>query len=168
MVLNDDRLAQYCEQMSLALTVAENCSDIEWYGVGCSIVDSTNRVISTGYTGEMREQGKMRHAEDVAICKALAQGFDLSKKDITLYSTLEPCSIRASGKTPCCERIIRVGIRKVVYGAKEPYDEALGIVCRGDSTLRNSGIEVLHLASMQDICLKSAISKRILDQSIER
>ncbi len=160
MDLDEEMIARHTEQMRFAIAIAESCSNIEWYGVGCSIVNLAHGVISSGYTGEMLEAGKMRHAEDVAIHKALTAQYELSDEGIVLYSTLEPCSIRSSGKTPCCTRIIEAGIKKVVYGAKEPYDAALGIVCEGDAVLRSAGIEVTHLKSMQEECLKSAISKR--------
>jgi pyrimidine deaminase RibD-like protein len=117
-------------------------------------------VLSTGYTGEMLLDGKMRHAEDIAISKALASGVDLSSDGVTLYSTLEPCSIRASGKTSCCKIIIDNKISTVVYGAKEPYDERLGIVCEGHATLQAAGIKVIFLESMAEQCLQSVVSRR--------
>lgn len=146
--------------MREALHVADNCKDIEWYGVGCVIADSQGTIISTGYTGELVENGKMRHAEDVAIFKAVQAGACLTATGITLYSTLEPCSIRASGKTPCCQYIIACGIKTVIYGAREPYDEALGVVCDGDSVLRSAGLVVVHMQEFEDRCLTSVISKR--------
>lgn len=146
--------------MEEALEVAERCKDIEWYGVGCVIVNSQGAIISTGYTGELLEEGKMRHAEDIAISKAIEGGLFPGNQGAVLYSTLEPCSIRASGKTPCCQHIIRCGIKTVIYGAREPYDEALGIVCEGDSLLTSAGVQVIHLREYEDRCLKSVISKR--------
>lgn len=142
-----------------ALEIAEGCRDIEWYGVGCVITDSAGKVVSTGYTGELLEDGKMRHAEDVAIAKAIAGGISLGSSNY-LYSTLEPCSVRASGKTPCCHHIISNGIGTVVYGAKEPYHPALGIVCEGDSVLENAGVKVVYLKEMEPDCLRSVVSKR--------
>lgn len=145
--------------MLKALSVAENCRDIEWYGVGCVIIGPNDEVLSTGYTGELQESdGKYRHAEDIAIEKALSNNVDLN--NVTLYSTLEPCSIRASAKTPCVRHIIQNGIKKVVIGAKEPYEPALGIVCNGTNELSESGVEVIFLSDFEDRCLKSARSKR--------
>lgn len=142
-----------------ALLLAEHCSDIEWYGVGCIIVGAAGKVIATGYSGESCDTlGGNRHAEDIAIDKALGSGVELDSA--TLYSTLEPCSVRRSGKTPCTERIIASGIRRVVYGAREPYDPALKIVCQADSQLRSAGIEVIHLKKLESQCQSSVISKR--------
>jgi pyrimidine deaminase RibD-like protein len=76
------------------------------------------------------------HAEQCALSK-LASAHDISETDLssiltetvnaTLYTTLEPCGKRLSGNKPCVQRIIdtrktdsRAGVRKVVFGAKEP------------------------------------------------
>ena len=142
-----------------ALEIAEGCHDIEWYGVGCVIADQNGRILSTGFTGELKdESGKGRHAEDVAIQKAADLHVDLN--NAILYSTLEPCSIRASGKTPCVQRILSTGIKAVVYGAKEPFDAALNIVCDGDAQLKAAGIDVRFFNQLEAECLKSVVSKR--------
>jgi pyrimidine deaminase RibD-like protein len=152
--------AEHSRFMHEALRVAEQCRDIEWYGVGCVIVNCDGAIISTGYTGELLEDTKMRHAEDVAISKALEGGYNLATPGVTLYSTLEPCSVRASGKTPCCQHIIDCGICTVVYGAKEPFDESLGIVCQGEAVLRDRGVHVVFLQEFEEVCLKVTVSHR--------
>ena len=145
--------------MREALEVAECCRDIEWYGVGCLIVSSRGEMLSTGYTGELKESdGKFRHAEDVAIEKAGLKGQDL--KGAVLYSTLEPCSVRSSGKTPCIHHILNAKIGVVVFGAKEPYDPKLNIVCQGSSLLTQNGITVIQIQETEQLCLASIISKR--------
>ena len=55
-----------------------------------------------------------------------------------LYVTLEPCS--STGRTPpCCDAIVRYGIRRVVIGCLDPNPKHAG---RGVEILRNAGIEV--------------------------
>jgi 5-amino-6-(5-phosphoribosylamino)uracil reductase len=138
--------------MRLALAQAENCSDIEFYGVGCVIVSRDGEVLATGFTGELAHahngQLKKRHAEEVAIIRVEALGTSLV--GATLYSTLEPCSERSSGLLSCTQRILGSGIERVVFGAYEPYDERLKITCQGEKLLQ----------ICNDACLESIISKR--------
>ena len=126
------------------------------------IVSGDGAVAATGYTGEREdEHGGMRHAEDVAIEKAKEARAPFPLDSFVLYSTLEPCSVRASGKTPCVERIVDAGIGAVVYGAKEPFDPALKIVCEGERVLMEAGVEVLFLGEYEKQCLESVVSNRI-------
>jgi pyrimidine deaminase RibD-like protein len=107
------------------------------FRVGCVIVSnptsSSPSVLSTGYTLELPGN---THAEQCALDKLAASGsvdeaslstFLTPNLNATLYTTLEPCGKRLSGNTPCVRRIIATregnpdgGIRKVVFGAKEP------------------------------------------------
>tara|TARA_B110000116_G_C16791953_1_gene564302 strand:+ start:1439 stop:2521 length:1083 start_codon:yes stop_codon:yes gene_type:complete len=75
-----------------------------------AVVIKNSEIIGTGFT---QKQGG-NHAEIMAIETAKE-----SCENSTLYVTLEPCS--HFGKTPpCTERIIQSGIKKVVYGIKDP------------------------------------------------
>lgn len=95
---------------------------------------SSAEVLSTGYTLELEGN---THAEQCALAKLASQHSTAeselckvltSEANVTLYTTLEPCSLRLSGNTPCVQRIIATrnpcrsvgGIRKVIFGAKEP------------------------------------------------
>ncbi|KAK6384861.1 uncharacterized protein PV06_08947 [Exophiala oligosperma] len=112
---------------------------------GSSTTTAAGKVLSTGYTLELPGN---THAEQCALAKlAQAHGTDESHlheldvlsaaaaDDVTLYTTLEPCGHRLSGNKACVERIIETrkekekksggvsaggGIRKVVFGAREP------------------------------------------------
>lgn len=146
------RHAAFLEQ---ALAAAESCREVDWYGVGCVIVDRRGQIAATGYTNELSdEDGKGRHAEDAAIVKAAAAGVDL--RGAALYSTLEPCSRRASGKPSCVSKILETGIGTVVFGAKEPFDPDLQIVCEGARVLSEAGLEVVQLVEFEAKCLQSA------------
>jgi pyrimidine deaminase RibD-like protein len=107
------------------------------FRVGCVIVSyedpSTPAVLSTGYTLELPGN---THAEQSALLKLAAiNSLDEAglpeiltpELNVTLYTTLEPCGKRLSGNLPCVQRIIATrqksdkgGIRKVIFGAKEP------------------------------------------------
>ncbi|KAK5939399.1 hypothetical protein PMZ80_008703 [Knufia obscura] len=107
------------------------------FRVGCVIVahggTNPSQVLSTGYTLELEGN---THAEQCALTK-LASKHSVSKDDLgsqllpdlntVLYTSLEPCGKRLSGNLPCVQRIINTrkhnpegGVRKVVFGAKEP------------------------------------------------
>ncbi|KAI0186664.1 cytidine deaminase-like protein [Xylaria flabelliformis] len=121
------------------------------YRVGAVMVDAaTNNVLATGYTLELPGN---THAEQCCIEK-LAQKHavtgthlaDILPDAVTLYTTVEPCSQRLSGNTPCVDRILALGSRiKTVYvGVQEPDTFVSGNSSR--RKLENAGIEV-HLVS---------------------
>jgi pyrimidine deaminase RibD-like protein len=76
--------------------------------------------------------------------------------DIDLYTTLEPCSTRASGLQSCTQTIldlnastfyaatnnIRLRINRIFIGASEPPDF---VMCEGAKLLSEHGIEVVWL-----------------------
>lgn len=149
-------MTDHVRYLKAAVEAAAACGKVTWYSVGCVLVDEAGNIVETGFTGELRDaDGHQRHAEEIALSKAEEKGLDL--EDLVLYSTLEPCSERASGKQPCVQQIIRSGIRRVVYGAREPYNPELGINCRGDQQLRDAGIEVVYFNDMEGECLRSAV-----------
>lgn len=75
------------------------------------------------------------HAEIEAL-RAVKKSSDL--RGATLYVTLEPCSTQ--GRTPpCTQAIIDAGIRRVVYGARDPNPRHAG---RADRILRKAGVSV--------------------------
>ncbi len=97
--------------------------------VGCVIVKD-NAVIGRGYH---RGTG-LPHAEVEALSDAgeAAKGADL-------YVSLEPCNHH--GRTPpCTEAILRAGIKRVVFSAKDPNPEVEG---NGAARLRAEGLEVI-------------------------
>lgn len=97
--------------------------------VGCVVLNPQGEIISTGYHKRYGEN----HAERDALLK-----LD-NAKDCTLIVNLEPCSHH--GKTPpCADLIIEKGVKKVVYGMKDPNPIVSG---RGLNKLKDAGIEVI-------------------------
>lgn len=109
------------------------------YAVGAIIVGADGRVIATGYTGEGDDHN---HAEEVALAKA--EG-DLA--GATIYSSLEPCTMRRSRPYPCTSLIVNVGLRRVVFAMREPE---LFADCTGLETLRADGIDVVERSDLSD------------------
>lgn len=107
------------------------------YSVGCVIVDRNGAVVATGFS---RERGARSHAEQVAIEKALAENADLA--GATLYTSLEPCSVRGSSPRPCTARIIDAKIARVVFVMREP---SVFVEGRGAEVLTEAGVEVDEL-----------------------
>lgn len=59
------------------------------------------------------------HAEDRVLQEAEKSGIQIQPGDI-LYTTLEPCNTRTERGTDCVSLLIRLGIKSVVYAAKDP------------------------------------------------
>ncbi|MFC7532300.1 deaminase [Actinoplanes sp. GCM10030250] len=109
------------------------------YAVGALIVDHDGTVLATGYTGET---DPAHHAEEVALAK-LTPGTDLSRA--TLYTSLEPCTIRKSRPAPCTDLVLAAGINRVVLALREPI---LFADCDGVETLRQHGVQIIEMPDL--------------------
>ncbi|MBO0821520.1 MAG: dCMP deaminase [Nocardiopsaceae bacterium] len=124
--------------MSAAVELAWRCpvSD-RAYSVGAVIVAADGARLSRGYS---REDDPHVHAEESALAKL---GDDPRLAGATIYSTLEPCSVRKSRPRPCAQLIIASGIRRVVIAWREP---SLFVAdCQGYELLERAGLEVTEL-----------------------
>jgi riboflavin-specific deaminase-like protein len=110
------------------------------YSVGAILVDADGHEFSRGYS---RESDPRDHAEEAALAKVAAD--DPRLRAATLYSTLEPCSTRASRPRPCAELVIAAGIARVVIAWREPD---LFVDCHGVEDLRAAGVEVVELPEL--------------------
>ena len=98
--------------------------------VGAVISDEYGSVVVSAFRGE---SGKGDHAEFLAISKAREKGItDFSS--MILFATLEPCTHRSRGKTPCAQRIVEAGFQKVYIGALDPNPKISG---HGEMYLRD-------------------------------
>ena len=96
-----------------------------------AVVVKTGRILARGW----HRAAGCPHAEIEAL-RALKNISDA--RGATLYVTLEPCSTH--GLTPPCTRaIIDAGIRRVVYGARDPNPSHAG---RADRILKKAGVAV--------------------------
>jgi riboflavin-specific deaminase-like protein len=108
--------------------------------VGAVVVAADGTVMATGYS---RETGPSVHAEEAALAKI--DPADPRLAGATLYSSLEPCRVRASRPTPCAELIIAAGLRRVVIAWLEPPVFAPG---GGAALLREAGITVVEVPGL--------------------
>lgn len=98
--------------------------------VGCVIIQNST-IIGKGW----HERFGGPHAEINAMTDCWKHGYNPA--GATIYITLEPC--KHYGKTPpCTEAIVMAGIKRVVFGAYDPYPISAG----GAEQLRHGGIEV--------------------------
>lgn len=131
------------------------------YCVGAVIVDqSTNTILADGYTLELDGN---THAEQCCLIKLSkkynvpeAQLKDVLPAHLALYTTVEPCSKRLSGNTPCAERILALaGVIEVVYvGVMEPKEFVSDNTGRG--ALEKAGVRFEHVGGMEEEILKVA------------
>jgi pyrimidine deaminase RibD-like protein len=165
---NKDRV-QY---MRLALEEAAKCEPTPTaFCVGCVITvptdqdnTTTHKILATGYS---RELPGNTHAEANALAKAYSQansdefrrtfGREVELASLfrmaDVYTTLEPCSVRLSGLSPCADALIAAGIRTCVIGVNEPADF---VRCEGTRKLQEAGITVVWLEGMEAECLAMA------------
>jgi len=125
--------------MQLAIELAHMCPRSESaFAVGAVIVGIDGQEISRGYS---RETDEKVHAEESALAKLPPD--DERLKTATIYSTLEPCSQRASRPRACAQLILDAGIPRVVTAWREP---SLFIAdTQGMELLTAAGVTVIEL-----------------------
>jgi pyrimidine deaminase RibD-like protein len=160
--------------MKQALCEARKCEPTPTaFCVGCVIAVDRKKFASSKQvalaTGYSRELPGNTHAEANALAKART----LSPPDLQamftnvdgtttieellqqsdVYTTMEPCSIRASGLAPCANALIEAKISRCFIGCKEPDDF---VNCEGIQMLLNAGISVIRVGGLEDECLEVA------------
>ncbi|CCA77308.1 related to CAX4-required for full levels of dolichol-linked oligosaccharides [Serendipita indica DSM 11827] len=167
----DEKHLGYLRQ---ALEEARKCTPVPTaFCVGCVIVahpsaslkgiDEDELIIGRGYS---RELPGNTHAEANALAKArqLATSPSTSETYTTaiveellstasVYTTLEPCSVRTSGLAPCAKALLDAKVKRCYIGVAEPPDF---VNCEGANMLKEGGVEVHWIKGLEDECLKTA------------
>ncbi|HLS78557.1 MAG TPA: dihydrofolate reductase family protein [Nocardia sp.] len=116
------------------------------FSVGAVIV-ADGEVLATGYS---RETDEKAHAEEAALDKLDPR--DPRLAGATVYSTLEPCSQRATAsRLPCADRILAAGIGRVVIAWREPSTFVRN--CVGVEKLRDNGVEVVEFPELAEAAM---------------
>ncbi|MFF8474965.1 dihydrofolate reductase family protein [Streptomyces sp. NPDC015414] len=109
------------------------------FSVGAVVVAADGTELARGHS---REGGDpVVHAEEAALAKL--DPADPRLSGATVYSSLEPCSRRASRPAPCAELILRAGVRRVVTAWREPDTFVPG--ADGTGVLAAAGVDVVLL-----------------------
>lgn len=117
------------------------------FSVGAVIV-ADGAEISHGYS---READPKAHAEESALDKLDPNDPRLGRA--TIYSTLEPCSERATAaRPPCTDRIIAAGIPTIVIAWREPATFVEN--CVGVEKLREHGRTVIELPDLAEAAME--------------
>lgn len=144
--------------------------------VGAILIDADkNEILSTGYSLELPDDDPSdpgtTHAEGCCLRK-LARQYKIPEeklgevlpKNTVMYTTMEPCNKRLSGKRPCVDRVLRLkDCIKVVYcGVKEPEDFIeQGVLEIGRRRLAEAGVEVIFIDGMEEVIIAVAKSGHV-------
>jgi pyrimidine deaminase RibD-like protein len=133
--------------MKLAIEEAKRCIPVESaFNVG-AVLTSNGQILAKGYS---RELPGNTHAEECCFLKLIAANQSIPP-DSVIYTTMEPCGKRLSGKKSCAEHIIHHNIKRVVQGVKEPVTFVGDSI--GTKLLRDGGVKVVYLDGFQQECL---------------
>lgn len=147
--------------MRQALQLAKQCETVPTaYDVGCVITGANGAVLATGFSRELEGN---THAEEVALGRLLPTH---KSGELTLYTTMEPCSHRLSGKECCTARILAHNhshphgkITRVVVGVNEP--DLFVKDCVGVALLGEHGVAITRVdAAVAHECLATSTGGR--------
>ncbi|KAI8592469.1 putative diaminohydroxyphosphoribosylamino-pyrimidine deaminase [Geranomyces variabilis] len=136
--------------MLTAISLAKSCIPVTTaYNVGAVLLapSSPPTVLSTGFS---RELPGNTHAEECALLKISKNDTLHLARGATIYTTMEPCGERLSGKRTCAERLIEAGVSRVVVGVREPSHFIAE--CQGTVMLRAAGIDVDYFSGLEEQC----------------
>jgi len=102
--------------MEKALAEAKTALASGEFPVGCVIADGDRVIASGGRIGSRGDfPNELDHAEIIALRRLQDVGYNGNRRDLTLYSTMEPCLM-------CFGAIILNNISRIVYA----YEDVMG------------------------------------------
>ncbi|MGW4880255.1 dihydrofolate reductase family protein [Streptomyces sp. NPDC004262] len=132
--------------LRIACELAADCPPSRTaFSVGAVVVAADGTELARGHSREAGDP--VVHAEEAALAKIPAD--DPRLATATVYTSLEPCTRRASRPHPCAELILRAGVRRVVTAWREP--DTFVEAADGTGALREAGVAVLVLGAYEDL-----------------
>ncbi|MER5520045.1 dihydrofolate reductase family protein [Streptomyces sp. NPDC002763] len=132
--------------LRLACELAADCPPSGTaFSVGAVVVAADGTELARGHSREAGDP--VVHAEEAALAKIPPA--DPRLATATVYTSLEPCTHRASRPHPCAELILRAGVRRVVTAWREP--DTFVEAADGTGMLRETGVAVLVLDEYEDL-----------------
>ncbi|WP_449352627.1 dihydrofolate reductase family protein [Streptomyces shaanxiensis] len=131
--------------LALACELAAQCPpSATAFSVGAVVVAADGTELARGHS---RESGDpVVHAEEAALAKIAPD--DPRLPSATVYTSLEPCTHRASRPAPCARLILDAGVRRVVTAWREP--DTFVEAADGTGTLTAAGVDVVVLDEFAD------------------
>ncbi|MEW2300219.1 dihydrofolate reductase family protein [Streptomyces sp. NPDC006655] len=130
--------------LRLACELAAQCPPSQTaFSVGAVVVAADGTELARGHSREAGDP--VAHAEEAALAKIPPA--DPRLVTATVYTSLEPCTHRASRPHPCAELILGAGVRRVVTAWREP--DTFVRAADGTGMLREQGVSVVVLAEYE-------------------
>lgn len=99
--------------MRMALKWARKAETVDEVPIGAVLVAPDGQVVSHGYNRRETWKTPLGHAELIAVHRAAKKLGAWRLLDLTLYVTLEPC-------TMCAGALVQARVGRIVYGARDP------------------------------------------------
>ena len=140
--------------MQEALKEARKAFQEDEVPVGC-VIAHKGIIIARGYNQVERLKDPTAHAEMIALTSAANYLNSKRMNDVSLYVTIEPCSM-------CAGAMVLARIKKLIYGAADPKTGACGSVINiANNKKLNHRIEVKKgILSKECAALMSDFFKR--------
>lgn len=106
-----------------------------------AVAVKNGEVVGSAYRGL---GGPGDHAE-WSLIKGFGDAAGQVLRGATIYTTLEPCTTRSPGRTPCADHLINMGVSRVFIGAYDPHPKVHRL---GWKRLRDAGIELCDFTPM--------------------
>ncbi len=122
--------------MDLAIEEAKKAYDEDEVPVGC-VITHNGAVIAKSHNETNAKNNSTRHAEMIAIEKALEE---IEKKDLSnceMYVTLEPCPM-------CAGAIINTKLKRLYIGTMEPKSGCFGSIIDFNRLNFNHKVDVYY------------------------